>query len=399
MKYLTRTIWILSLVSLFNDISSEMLYPIMPLFLQSIGFSSILIGLLEGMAEATAGLSKGYFGRLSDSTGKRKVFVQSGYLMSAISKPMMAAFTFPAWIFAARTADRLGKGVRTAARDAILSDETSPENKGKVFGFHRGMDTLGAAIGPSIALGFLFIKPGAYKLMFLLAFIPAMFGVLLTSFITEKQSKPSTKTAFRLTQIFDYLPASSSDYKKVLSILLFFALFNSSDLFLLLKIKSSLVDILPGNLVDKAVVGCYILYNIVFAFASFPLGHLADKIGLKVTLAWGLFIFAIVYAGFGLNTTLGGFIVLFVLYGIYAASTDGVSKALVSNIVPKNETASAIGTYTGLNSIMALLASTLAGIIWKFISPGAVFLISSAGVLLAFLALLRLRLKMETTEK
>src|SRR6185436_18760845 len=158
-KVITPTILLLSLVSLFNDISSEMLYPVMPLFLSSIGFSSVLIGFLEGCAEATAGLSKGYFGQWSDATGKRLPFVHAGYLLSAISKPMMAVFTYPLWIFSARAADRLGKGIRTAARDAILSDESSATDKGKVFGFHKAMDTAGATIGPALALIFLLYYP------------------------------------------------------------------------------------------------------------------------------------------------------------------------------------------------------------------------------------------------
>jgi MFS family permease len=385
-KYLTRTIWILSIVSLFNDISSEMLYPVMPLFLQSIGFTSVLIGLLEGLAEATAGLSKGYFGRISDASGRRLPFVTWGYLLSSVSKSMMAAFTFPVWIFTSRTADKLGKGLRTGARDAILSDETTNANKGKVFGFHRGMDTLGAAIGPAIALVYLLKYPGKYRWMFLIAFVPGIIGVVLTLFIKEKQIAHKAKPSFRLTQVFDYLKVTSDDYKKLLIALVLFALFNSSDFFILMKIKAS-------GLNDQYVIGAYILYNIVFALASFPLGIIADKLGLKNMFLFGLLLFAIVYAGFGLNATLPGFIILFILYGFYAAATDGVSKALISNIVPKSETASAIGTYSGLTSIMALLASSLAGIIWKFVSPSAVFLISAGGVFFVFIYMALIRIE------
>ena len=158
-KILTRTILLVSFVSLFTDIASEMLYPIMPVYLKSIGFSVMLIGILEGVAEATAGLSKGYFGNLSDVRKQRVPFVRSGYVMSAISKPLMAIFTAPVWIFFVRTLDRFGKGVRTSARDAMLSDETTPEHKGKVFGFHRSLDTVGAAIGPIVALVFLWFYP------------------------------------------------------------------------------------------------------------------------------------------------------------------------------------------------------------------------------------------------
>lgn len=190
MKIITRTIWILSLVSLFTDFASEMLYPIMPMYLQSIGFSTVLIGLLEGIAEATAGLSKGYFGKLSDSIGRRVPFVQLGYSLSAISKPMMAAFAYPLWVLFTRTTDRLGKGIRTGARDAILSDETTPEHKGKVFGFHRGFDTMGAVLGPLTALLFLQYYPGSYQTLFFIAFIPGAGAILLTLLVTEKMYRP-----------------------------------------------------------------------------------------------------------------------------------------------------------------------------------------------------------------
>ena len=154
-KNITRVVWILSLVSMFADIASEMLYPIIPVYLQNIGFSIFLIGLLEGVAEATSGLSKGYFGNWSDRIGRRMPFVRMGYFLSAIAKPLMVIFKFPVWVFFARTIDRLGKGSRTAPRDAILSTESTLQTKGQVFSFHRGWDTLGAVFGPAFALLFL----------------------------------------------------------------------------------------------------------------------------------------------------------------------------------------------------------------------------------------------------
>jgi len=185
-KIFTQTILLVSFVSLFTDIASEMLYPIMPVYLKSIGFSFVLIGLLEGVAEATAGISKGYFGNLSDRIGLRLPFVKWGYFLSAISKPMLAVSRFPLWVFFARTTDRFGKGIRTSARDAMLSDETSPENKGKVFGFHRAMDTVGAAIGPVVALIYLYFYPGQYVWLFLIAFLPGLFAIFFTFLIKKK---------------------------------------------------------------------------------------------------------------------------------------------------------------------------------------------------------------------
>ena len=165
--------------------ASEMLYPIMPVFLSSIGFSVVLIGVLEGFAEMVAGLSKGYFGQLSDVRQKRLPFVQLGYFLSAISKPMLALFSTPVWIFFSRTIDRTGKGLRSAPRDALLSNATTKENKAKVFGFHRSMDTFGAVLGPLIALWFLACYPGQYQTLFIIAFIPGLAAVLFTFFVKE----------------------------------------------------------------------------------------------------------------------------------------------------------------------------------------------------------------------
>jgi len=372
-KIITRTILVLSLVSLFNDIASEMLYPVMPVFLRSIGFSFLLIGILEGFAEATAGLSKSYFGRKSDNTGKRLPFVQIGYALSAVSKPMMAAFVYPLWIFFARTSDRLGKGIRTAARDAMLSDESSPENKGKVFGFHRSMDTLGAVLGPSIALVFLYFYPGQYKLLFLLAFLPGITAIVATFLIKEKKKKALSKvehTPVKFFSIFSYWKTSNHAYKKLLTGLLLFALFNSSDVFLLLKMKNA-------GLSDIKVIGIYIFYNLVYALLSWPVGVLADKLGMKKIFLSGLLIFSIVYAGFAFNNNLYVFFALFFLYGIYASATEGISKAWISNIVIRNETATAIGTYTGLQSICALVASSLTGFLWITAGPFFTFMITA----------------------
>lgn len=383
MRIITRTIWILSLVSLFTDMASEMLYPVMPVFLRSIGFSFLLIGVLEGFAEAVAGLSKGYFGKKSDRIGKRLPFVQFGYALSAISKPMMAAFVYPLWIFFARTIDRLGKGLRTGARDAMLSDETEPKNKGKVFGFHRGMDTMGAVLGPTIALIYLYYHPANYKTLFLIAFFPGVVAILFTLFIKEKKLQRNTepkKERWSFFAIFSYWKTSSAEYKRLLIGLLLFATFNSSDVFLLLRMKES-------GLNDTAVIGVYIFYNLVFALLAYPIGILADRIGLKKIFLAGLFVFAIVYAGFAVNTNLVIFFVLFFLYGLYAAATEGISKAWISNIVPKDETATAIGTYSGLQSICALLASSLTGFLWFTFGSITTFTITACVTLVVILYL------------
>jgi MFS family permease len=381
-KAITRTIWILSLISLFNDIASEMLIPIMPLYLKSIGFSVFIIGVLEGVAEAVAGLSKGYFGKMSDASGKRAPFVQWGYAFSAIAKPIVVLIVNPFWVLFGRTIDKIGKGVRTGARDAILSDESAHTDRGKVFGFHRSMDTIGAAIGPALALIYLFYNPGNYKTLFLFSIFPGIVAVALTLFINDKKRNeaPSPAIKPRLFPKFDYWKKSSPAYKSLVIGLLFFTLFNSSDVFLILKMKESGTS-------DFVLIGIYIFYNLVYAFTSFPIGILADKIGLKRIFLAGLLIFAGVYFGMGINNNAYIYGALLFCYGIYYSCTEGISKAWISRICDKKDTATAIGMFSGLQSICTLLASSLTGFLWyKFNSEWA-FVITSVATILVVIYL------------
>lgn len=376
MKTITRTVWILSLISLFTDTASEMLYPVMPVFLKSIGFSVVLIGILEGIAEATAGLCKGYFGKLSDNSGKRAPFIQLGYSLSAISKPMMALFVYPAWIFFARTIDRFGKGLRTGARDAMLLDEATPQTKGKVFGFHRSMDTLGAVMGPIVALVFLYFRPNDYKTLFLIAFLPGLAAVASTFLVKDKkQIQPTVKISTPFFLFLKYWQVSPPMYRKVVFGLLAFALFNSSDMLLLLKVKQS-------GMADTHVIGLYIFYNLIYALAAFPLGMIADKLSLKSVFISGLVLFAAVYWGMALTANIYIYLLLFFLYGIYAAATEGIAKAWISNITDPKDTATAIGTFAGFQSLAAMIASSLAGLLWYWFGVEVAFIATSAVTLL-----------------
>jgi MFS family permease len=370
---LTRTIVLVSFVSLFTDIASEMLYPVMPVYLRSIGFSILLIGILEGVAEATAGISKGYFGNYSDKISRRVPFVRWGYTLSAISKPLMAVFVFPLWIFFARTIDRLGKGIRTGARDAMLSDETTPEHKGKVFGFHRALDTVGAAIGPIGALIYLHFYPGQYKWLFVIAFFPGLIAIGLTFFLKDKEIKTVSRKSPGFFSYFSYWKQASHYYRLLVIGLLAFTLFNSSDAFLLLAIKDQ-------GLSDESMISVYIFYNLIYALLALPIGILADKIGLHRTLIAGLLLFSGVYMMMGFAVALWQFLALFAGYAVYAASTEGVSKALISNVADKKDTATAIGFYTSFASIFTMLASSLAGFLWFVLGPKMMFTVSGVGV-------------------
>jgi MFS family permease len=338
----------------------------MPIFLKSIGFSVLWIGILEGVAEATAGLTKGYFGNLSDHLRKRLPFVQSGYLLSTISKPLMAVSIVPAWIFFCRLTDRVGKGLRTAPRDALLSSEAQPHNKGRIFGFHRSMDTIGAVAGPSMALVYLYYYPENYRELFLLAFIPGIIAVGLTLTLKEKTSGSLPERRPGFFTFIRYWKKSPVKYRQVCAGLLFFSIINSSDLFLMLRAKEA-------GLTDTSVIGVYIFYNLVYAAFAYPAGIIADRIGLIKMIVAGIFLFACVYGGMTFNGSLPWYVFLFFVYGIYAACTESVGKALLANTVDPGEVGTALGSFNAFQSIAALLASSLAGFVWFSSGPDVMF--------------------------
>lgn len=377
---ISRKVLLLSLVSLFTDIASEMLYPVLPLYFKSIGFSIAIIGILEGIADGIAGLSKGYFGQLSDQYGSRMLFVRLGYGISAFSKPFMAVFTFKWWVFIGRSADRLGKGIRTGARDAILAEESTAQNKGKVFGFHRALDTTGAFLGPLLALLFLWFYPGEYRMLLFLALVPGLVAWYLTFRIPEKPTVPAEKR----TGFFAFLKqwkSSDSQYKKASTLLLIFAIFNSSDVFLLLRFKETGVS-------DSLLLGAYIFYNIVFAVVAFPMGKWADVLGFKKILILGWVIFAIVYAGFAFSHETPVFALLFLLYGIFAAATEGLSKAYISSFCQPHNLGEKMGGFAALQSVATMVAGGITGFVWCFYGSATALSVSAAGAVVAIVCFL-----------
>ena len=367
---ITRSIWVLSLVSLFTDMASDMLYPVMPAYLRSIGFSVAFIGLLEGIAEAAAGLSKGYFGYWSDVSGKRLPFVRLGYTLSALSKPLMAAMAYPLWIFLVRTLDRLGKGMRTGARDAILADASTDGNRGKVFGFHRSMDTVGAALGPALALIWLYFRPGDYIPLFFIAFLPGIISVLLLFTLKEQNNLAPQGKTITFSDSMRWLKTATPAYRTLLWGLLLFASINSAEIFLLLRAKDL-------GMSDAGVVGLYIFFNLIFALLAYPLGRLSDTMGMKRIFLLGLALFAITYLGMALLSSTTAIISLFFVYGGFAAATDGLAKAWISKVCGPREKAVGLGTFAGLQSLSLLLASVWAGLLWDIAGPMTVFLLTA----------------------
>jgi MFS family permease len=362
-----RQVFILGMVSLFTDIASEMLYPITPIFLTAVlGSSMAIVGIIEGVAEFIAGLLKGYFGNLSDKVGKRSVFIVIGYGLSAIAKPLPGIFQNIPTVLFSRVADRTGKGIRTAPRDALLGSYSNG-NSGAVFGFHRGMDTLGAAIGPAIALVFLHYFPNNFQLIFLVAFIPSAIAVAFTLLVKDEPVESKLRSKKNYSAFWNSAPKA---YKKLLVLITIFSLVNSSDVFLILKSK----DVSDSSAL--AIFG-YIFYNLVYAAASYPLGGLSDKFGKKKIFSFGLIIFSLVYFGFALAPEIELIWLLFALYGIYAASTEGISKAWVSDLIPDQQRGSAIGLLTMLSSLSVMLGSFLTGILWDKFGSSVPFLVSA----------------------
>ena len=357
----------LGLISLFTDIASEMLYPITPLFLTTVlGASMVVVGIIEGLAEFISGFLKGYFGRLSDKLGKRSIFVTIGYGLSALVKSLPGIFPYISTVFISRITDRVGKGIRTAPRDALLAGNADG-NTGAVFGFHRGMDTLGAAIGPLAALILLHFYPNDFKLIFLIAFLPSVIAVSFTRAVKDKITAIKEKQKEHYLNVWKSAP---SQYKTIIILVTIFSLVNSSDVFLILKSQN------VSHSSTLAIIG-YIFYNIIYAGASYPVGRISDKLGKKKVFVTGLIIFSIVYLGFAVSPNVDWLWGFFVLYGIYAASTEGIAKAWVSDLIPDEKRGTAIGFLTMLSSFAVMLGSLITGILWDQFGPTVPFLVSS----------------------
>lgn len=398
-RIITRNILLLSLVSFFTDLSSEMLYPILPLFFASIGISVVAMGIIEGCAEAVAGISKSFFGHLGDKLGRPEWFVRAGYALSAFSKPLLGVAGGAAAIISIRSADRFGKGIRTAPRDAILSLESTRAVRGKVFGFHRSLDTLGAAAGPLIALGLIAAFNLYDKLshVFIFALIPGIAAVGLTFMVRAKVRKPVVrwpvlKEACKSYSSIFRPSLYPTDYKKLLIGLVLVGIFNSSDIFLLLRasqLLGSQQEVFGMNVQNAImVIGIYIIYNLVYAGLSMVSGIAADKYGFRNTFIAGLAAFAVAYSLLGQTIGLGMIIVAFCIYGLFSAVNDAVVKAWISTYLPKERLGGGLGVANTVISLSFLVSSIATGLLWELLSPSIALTVLSFGVLIPILYLL-----------
>ena len=379
-RKITRTVWLLSIVSLMNDFSSEMLYPIIPLFLQQIGYSTVLIGILEGVAELIAGLSKIYMGSVSDSFQRRLPFVNIGYSLSVLSRPLIGLTSFIGFVFLGRSMDKIGKGIRTGARDALLAEECNEENRAEVFGFHSSMDTVGAILGPLVAIIYLYFNPEDYRTIFIIALAPGLIAAIVTFFVKEKKRDTVPERNFSLQKNFSFYKVASKEYLLFTGLFLVFGLVNSSDMFLLLRAKEAGIS-------ESHVIFLYILFNLVYSLFAFPIGKLADRYGRMRMMILGLLIYAVTYFVFGLSSNPFMIGTAFIGYGLYYAFTRSTLKAILLQHVLTSQKSSAVGFFEGLNSFCLLAANAIAGFVWYRYGSVTMFLATGIIVLVVIILL------------
>jgi len=362
-KGITKNIFILGLVSLFTDLSSQMVFPLIPLFLTTVlGAGAYAVGIVEGAAETAASLLKVISGYWSDKIKKRKPFVLFGYSLSSITKPLFAFADIWSFVLFIRVVERIGKGLRTAPRDAIVAESCDESVRGKAYGLHRAMDGIGSVLGAILA--FLLLPVLGYRNIFLLAFIPSIIAVLVILFIKEKNTP--TKKETRETSIKLSFKELSMNLRLFIIVSSIFALGHFGYAFLLLRAK----DI---GLADNIAILLYVIFYIVYTICIIPFGILSDKIGRKPILIMGYLVFAITSIGLIFISNIYGILLFFVIYGIFYAMIDGIQRAFIVDLAPKHLKATALGAFHTSIGLVALPGGLIAGLLWDIISPEATF--------------------------
>lgn len=368
---LEKNAFFTGLTSFFTDTSTKMVYSVMPLFLLSIGASKTTISLIEGIAESTASLLKAISGYWSDKIGKNKPFMIIGYGITAIITPLYALARIPIQILFFRFFERIGKGLRAAPRDSLISGSIKKNEAGKTFGFQKAMDNSGAIVGPLIAFLLLSIFPLNYSYIFLLATIPAILGVLTIIFFIKEAKAEKKETTNKIS-----LKLLPKKFYFFLIIIFVFTLGNSADALLLVKTSETGID-------KSYIPFVYMIFNTVSVLLAIPIGKLSDRIGREKLIILGFIVYAIVYYFFGRFNSINVFIFLFMLYGFYSALTDGSQKAMISDIVSKDLKGTGFGIYHAVLGITLLPASLIAGLLYDKVNSNAPFYFGSIMALIA----------------
>jgi len=374
-----KNIFFAGLTSFLTDTSTKMVYCIMPLFLISIGASKTTLSLIEGIAESTASILKAFSGFWSDKTGKNKPFMIIGYALTALITPIYSTAVSPLQILYLRFLERVGKGIRTAPRDSLVSKSSQHGKTGTGFGIHKAMDNCGAIVGPLISFLILMAFPGGCRRVFLFAAIPAFLGVLTIIFFI-KEAKANQESLSKKIVLKDF----SKSYYIFLIIIFIFTLGNSTDALLLVKANDIGINITFIPLV-------YLIFNTVSVLLSVPMGRLSDKIGKDKLIIFGYLIYSIVYYGFGRTSNEITVMMLFSLYGVYSAATDGIQKAQVSDLLDKDKKGAGLGIYNSLLGITLLPASLIAGVLYDRVNSSIPFYFGASTALAAAALLLMTR--------
>lgn len=357
-----RNVFFVGLTSFLTDTTTKMVYSVLPLFLRSMGASKTEISLIEGVAESTASVLKSLSGWWSDKIGRNKPFMIIGYGITALLSPLFAFAATPFHVLAIRFTERVGKGIRTAPRDSLVAGSSEKnDNAGLNFGFHKAMDNSGAIVGPLLAFAVLWFFPGDYRKVFLIGAIPAFLGVLSIIFFVKEAKRSKTEKLGKLA-FSDF----SKDYYIFLFIVFIFTLGNSTDALLLIKASDVGIS-------DAFIPIIYMIFNSVSVLFAVPLGKLSDKIGRKRIIIAGYVMFALIYFGFGKATTPLAVTLLFACYGLYSAATDGIQKALVSDIIGKEKRGTGLGVYNAILGMTLLPASYIAGLLYDNVNNRAPF--------------------------
>jgi MFS family permease len=374
---LSRNTFLLALASLFSDISTEMLYPVLPVFLtQTLGATGSIVGLVDGFAQAAQSIVQGFSGALSDKLQKRKSIALAGYLLSAAAKPLMGLSTIWQGVFGARFLDRIGAGVRSAPRDALIASSVDEKDRGRAFGLEGLGDNAGAFLGPLLAVVLLYGLHVGLRDVFYLAVIPGLLAFFMVVLVTEKPAMVAAKSKIDVG-----LRQFPRAYWKYLLVTALFGLGNSSNAFLILRTQ----DI--GASLETTIL-IYAAYNLVAALISSPAGSLSDKWGRKTILLASFVIFVIAYAGFALAQDIFLIAGLFVFYGLYQGIFRAVGKAFASDFVPQRLRASGVGWYSTTVGLLQLVASIVAGLLWDRVGHAAVFYYGAAFAAAGSIALL-----------
>jgi len=386
---LPRNVTLLGLVSLLNDASSEMIYPLLPIFLkETLHATPAFIGVIEGLAETTASVLKLFSGWLSDRLRQRKRLAFLGYALASFTRPLIALATAAWHILILRFVDRTGKGLRTSPRDALIADSTPENLRGRAFGFHRAMDHAGAVVGPLLAMALLWAWPEEYRLVFALAALPALASLFVIGFGVRDLRPPAAQVPAALPA-FTLRPFEAR-FKRFLGLVLLFTLGNSSDAFLLLRARELGVTVALLPLL-------WVVLHVVKTLTSTPGGTLSDRLGRQRVIALGWFVYALVYLGLGLANQAWQVWGLFSLYGLFFGLTEGVEKAFVADLVPEDLRGTAYGVYHFTLGLGMFPASVLFGGLWHWGSPTIAFSFGAALALIAAGLLLQQPLDQETT--